>query len=295
MREASGGVFMIRLMLVFIVIYVAFGALSLNYAKAFKIKNKVISYIEENNIQEFCNEEQLANLGAILDQYDSTVECDTRKYNQSTPCQYDTNEDSTTYCYHGVRIEKMDNITNKDKLINITNYKVSTFASWNLTFMNNILVLSGQSPNGADVINGSWEITGKAKVINRNKVADETETPTANSCPRSYKPCREVYDAESGNEERNVLVRVIRSEGGQLNSSCCNLTSDRADEITTSIIYNGTGDMPESTRNAVTEEVRKYCHDQNKLLTNAHYTGLSSENKVRASVTCTSINVVPPQ
>ena len=39
--------------IVFIVIYVAFAAISLNYAKAFRIKNKVISYIEEN---EYCYE-----------------------------------------------------------------------------------------------------------------------------------------------------------------------------------------------------------------------------------------------
>ena len=50
MRDAFGGVFMIRLFLVFIVIYVAFTAVSLNYAKAFRIKNEIISFIEENEI-----------------------------------------------------------------------------------------------------------------------------------------------------------------------------------------------------------------------------------------------------
>ena len=169
MRDAFGGVFMIRLMLVFIVIYVAFGALSLNYAKAFKIKNKVISYIEENNIQNFCNEEELSNLGRMLDQYHSIVECDSSKYNTSTPCAYDIKSDiTTTYCYHGVRIEELENLNNETKNISITNYKVSTFASWNLNFMNKILMLSGRSPHAGDVINGSWEITGKAKVIKRN-------------------------------------------------------------------------------------------------------------------------------
>ena len=48
MRDAYGGIFMVRLFLVFIVIYVAFTAVSLNYAKAFRLKNKLIDYVEEN-------------------------------------------------------------------------------------------------------------------------------------------------------------------------------------------------------------------------------------------------------
>ena len=50
MRDSFGGVFMIRLFLVFIFIFVAFTAISLNYAKAFRIKNKIIDFIEENEI-----------------------------------------------------------------------------------------------------------------------------------------------------------------------------------------------------------------------------------------------------
>ena len=48
MRDAFGGAFMIKLFLVFIIIYVSFTALALNYAKAFKVKNKIIEYIETN-------------------------------------------------------------------------------------------------------------------------------------------------------------------------------------------------------------------------------------------------------
>ena len=44
MRDAFGGVFMFRLMLVFIVIYVAFTAISFKYAKSFRVKNSVIDF-----------------------------------------------------------------------------------------------------------------------------------------------------------------------------------------------------------------------------------------------------------
>lgn len=46
MRDAFGGAFMIKLMLIFLVIYVCFIAVALNYAKAFKAKNAIIDYIE---------------------------------------------------------------------------------------------------------------------------------------------------------------------------------------------------------------------------------------------------------
>jgi len=54
MRDAFGGVFTMNLLLVFIFIFVAFAAVSLNYAKAFKVKNSIIDIeifiVAEENI-----------------------------------------------------------------------------------------------------------------------------------------------------------------------------------------------------------------------------------------------------
>ena len=50
MRDAFGGSFMIMLFLVFIMIYISFTAVTLSYAKAFKVKNKVIDYLESKEI-----------------------------------------------------------------------------------------------------------------------------------------------------------------------------------------------------------------------------------------------------
>lgn len=47
MRESFGGAFMIKLVLIFIVIYVSFMAVAINYAKAFRVKNEVINIIEQ--------------------------------------------------------------------------------------------------------------------------------------------------------------------------------------------------------------------------------------------------------
>ena len=48
MRDAFGGAFSIQIFLIFILIYVSFIAVSLNYAKAFKVKSAIIDYIEDN-------------------------------------------------------------------------------------------------------------------------------------------------------------------------------------------------------------------------------------------------------
>ena len=62
MRDSFGGAFMFRLMLVFIFIFVAFSAVSFNYAKAFRIKNKVIDFIEQNEITDFSGKNFKNNL-----------------------------------------------------------------------------------------------------------------------------------------------------------------------------------------------------------------------------------------
>ena len=47
MRESIGGTWLTQLIIVFMLIFVAFLALSLNYAKAFKTKNELITMIEK--------------------------------------------------------------------------------------------------------------------------------------------------------------------------------------------------------------------------------------------------------
>ena len=48
MRESFGGAFMIKLVLIFIVIYITFMAVAIDYAKVFRVKNNVINILEQN-------------------------------------------------------------------------------------------------------------------------------------------------------------------------------------------------------------------------------------------------------
>lgn len=47
MRDAFGGAFSIQLMLIFLILYVSFLCIALNYARAFRVKNEIINIIEQ--------------------------------------------------------------------------------------------------------------------------------------------------------------------------------------------------------------------------------------------------------
>lgn len=74
MRDAFGGAFSIKLMLVFLMLYVAFICVALNYARAFRVKNRIINIIEQkegycgNNRKQINNEidEYLDSAGYVI-------------------------------------------------------------------------------------------------------------------------------------------------------------------------------------------------------------------------------------
>lgn len=165
MRDAFGGVFMIRLFLVFIVIYVAFTAVSLNYAKAFRIKNSVISFIEENEIISLDNTyltNKLDKLDVILTAANYNKTC--RNGNGSIISVEGIN---TGYCYNGVVILKNGEESVTGTNSKIIKYQVITYADWNIGMLNKLLALSGRSENSEEYVTGTWEIRGEAKVVSR--------------------------------------------------------------------------------------------------------------------------------
>lgn len=48
MRDAFGGTFVIKLILIFIVIYISFMAIAMQYAKTFRVKNLIINKLEQS-------------------------------------------------------------------------------------------------------------------------------------------------------------------------------------------------------------------------------------------------------
>lgn len=167
MKEAFGGVFMIRLLLVFIVVYVSFSAVSLNYAKAFRVKNKVIDFIEQNQIYDLNNffsagsDKQKDKLSAILSNATYNKEC----INGNGPI---VNGEGITegYCYDGIIIRKVSETNNSS--VKKIRYEVKTYADWNLGILNLVLELGGRNRNSEPIVQGTWEIKGDAIVVARN-------------------------------------------------------------------------------------------------------------------------------
>ncbi len=166
MRDSFGGIFMFRLMIVFIFIFVTFTAVSLNYAKAFRIKNGIIDFIEQEEIYSLdtlfksASPNKLSKLNAILDNANYNKEC--QNVDSNGKVKRDQG-DKVAYCYRGIIIEE-EGVVNKTIV-----YNVYTYASWNLGALNMILALGGQSPNSENVVDGTWEIKGEARVSARNR------------------------------------------------------------------------------------------------------------------------------
>ena len=165
MRDAFGGLFMFNLFIIFIFIFVAFSAVSLTYAKAFRLKNSLITYVEEQEIISLnLDNSKLQAIDKILQDssYHKTCDSINKKEGFGKSAEGIFNE----YCYKGVVIrikegypKKIDGTTSK-----LIIYEILTYADWNLGVMNKLLALSGR--NG-ESINGFWTIKGEAKVVQR--------------------------------------------------------------------------------------------------------------------------------
>lgn len=163
MRDAFGGVFMIRLFLVFIVIFVAFAAVSLNYAKAFRIKNKIIDLVEENEIIDLASlskDEFRTQLDGILNSSNYYKTCKNEKIVSESG-------ETIGYCYRGIVIKQSEKEKIEGTSSYMLKYNIYTYADWNLGSLNMLLSLSGSSSTSERFVDGTWEIQGQAKVVKR--------------------------------------------------------------------------------------------------------------------------------
>ena len=62
MRDAFGGAFSIKLMLIFLILYVSFICVAINYARAFRVKNRIINIIEQYEGYDINNQTNVDNL-----------------------------------------------------------------------------------------------------------------------------------------------------------------------------------------------------------------------------------------
>lgn len=165
MRDAFGGAFMIQVFIVFIFIYICFTAVALNYAKAFKVKNMLIDYLEEN---------QISDLGQLTVDEEKSLEnfINNEIYgnmnyhvNVESMCNgldlYDDFDNKIAYCNNvGIFIKRSNLASNTEGHY----YTVSTYVGWSIPFLNKLLALNGNNEE-KDVVAGTWKISGQTRLI----------------------------------------------------------------------------------------------------------------------------------
>ncbi len=160
MRDAFGGEFMIRLFIVFIVIYVVFISLALNYAKAFKVKNLVIGYLEDNEITNIENMSAVAKT-AMIDYFQKEI-VGGLNYIRPTNISCLSEEKCLNFEDIGISIKEVkptSTHTNKKGVY----YKVTTYFGYDLRFFNLLLAQDGNKED--DKTLGVWQISGETRLI----------------------------------------------------------------------------------------------------------------------------------
>lgn len=123
MREAFGGTYTIQLILIFLAIYIAFIAVALNYAKAFRVKNRIIDIVEQHEGFDF-NDTSEGSAQNEIKNYLNRVSYYVKLTNIS-----DNTVNDTYRCYsEGYCIEKVSS-TVVNNNIEQSYYKITTYVN----------------------------------------------------------------------------------------------------------------------------------------------------------------------
>lgn len=160
MRDAFGGAFMIKIFLVFIFVYICFTAIALNYAKAFKVKNSVIEYLESNEIADLGTNSFDANRLQEMDEFFNKEILGHLNYKIENVCDRIVNS-SDVYCHPvGVVIRRSGKAVNTEGV----HYTVSTYVGWDTGFLKSLSSLNGNNKE-VDSVSGYWKISGETRLI----------------------------------------------------------------------------------------------------------------------------------
>ncbi len=118
MREAIGGTLLIQLVMFFIVIYVAFLAIAINYSITFRVKNQIITLIEEY--------EGYDNASDVINEYISKVGYYRSNGSFSISREKCANKTNNGYCIECLSSERG------------AYYKVTTFVSFDFPVIGKI-------------------------------------------------------------------------------------------------------------------------------------------------------------
>lgn len=128
MRDSIGGTFMIYVFIIFLAVYIAFVAVAFNYARAFRVKNKVIDIIEQNEGMDDADFANLSGTNTI------GVAGDINEYLKSV--SYNVNLTSSNAEDRGVCFDLGYCVKEIPAGVDGKYYKVTTFVRLELPFLN---------------------------------------------------------------------------------------------------------------------------------------------------------------
>jgi hypothetical protein len=141
MRDSIGGVFNLVIIVVFIVIVLGYLAFTVNYTKAFRMKNKIISLYEDYNGN--CNsecEKKIKEYADLIGYKPSKITCDTAN-------NYKDSGTSTKYCFKKVDVSNEANNSISDQKKRYY-YKIVTKIDINIPIIENTLGIKVFSVKG---------------------------------------------------------------------------------------------------------------------------------------------------
>lgn len=137
MRQSIGATWILQLVIIFMLIFVAFLALSVNYTKAFKIKNEMVSIIEKYEGVSSHEKGSIALINNYLRYYNyqTTGRCEDGYYGvqdlNSTAISPVSSNNKYYYC---VKKTKSSTATFENR----ATYEVVTFFKFNLPFIGDL-------------------------------------------------------------------------------------------------------------------------------------------------------------
>ena len=160
MREAIGGTWITQLVIVFMLIFVAFLALSLNYTKAFKVRNQLMTIIEQQEGVTSGDDGSIALMNNYLkgNGYGVMRTCALDSYGvtnlNSSAVELVTN-DKKRY-YYCIRKIEAPSSNHEGKVY----YKVNIFFHFNLPVLGDIFTFSVNGSTG-DIVNPADRLIAK--------------------------------------------------------------------------------------------------------------------------------------
>lgn len=142
MRQAIGSTWLMQLVIIFMLIFVAFLALSINYTKAFKTKNELVNMIEEREgigSGEETGALMLINNYLNYNNYSKKGRCETDEYGvrDLNSATLEAVEDGNKYYYC---VKKISSST--DTLPDRARYQIRIFFNFSLPVLGDIFTFS---------------------------------------------------------------------------------------------------------------------------------------------------------